>query len=322
MSFVGQGDRILVAGYRGLVGSAIVRELRAQGFESLLLWDRAEVDLTDQAATRRMFEKHRPQFVLQAAARVGGILANETAPAQFIHQNLVIQTNVIHESWRVGARRLLFLGSSCIYPRHCPQPMREVHLLTGPLEPTNQPYAVAKIAGIEMCRAYNREYGTSFLSVMPTNLYGPGDNFDPVTSHVLPALLHKMHRAKTDGAASVTLWGTGSPRREFLYSADLAAALVFLLRLPEALFAGLIDHPEAGGLVNIGCGEDLTIRELADRVRHVVGFEGKIVWDSSKPDGTARKLLDLSRLRALGWQPRTPLDEGIHRLYDAYLARS
>ncbi len=311
--------RIFVAGHRGMVGSAIVRRLKALGYQNLILRTRAELDLTDQGQVRAFFEAEQPEHVFQCAAKVGGIWANDTQPGQFIHQNLVIQTNVIHESWRSGVRRLLFLGSSCIFPRNCPQPMREEHLLTGPLEKTNRPYAVAKIAGIEMCWAYNREYGTRYLAVMPTNLYGPGDNFDPMTSHVLPALVSKMHEARENQAPSVTLWGTGSPRREFLYSEDLAEACVFLLALDDAPYDKLLNHEALPPLVNVGCGEDLSIRTLAETVQQIVGFEGRLEWDTSKPDGTPRKLLDIGRLKALGWNPRTPLDEGIRRLHAAYV---
>ncbi len=296
-------DRIYVAGHRGLVGSALVRRLRAAGYDNLLLRTHAEVDLTRQAAVEAFFAAERPQVVLLAAARVGGIHANSAYPAEFIHQNLAIQTNIIHAAWRSGVRRLLFLGSSCIYPKHAPQPMREEHLLGGPLEPTNEPYAVAKIAGIKMCEAYNRQYGTRYLSVMPTNLYGPGDNYHPQDSHVIPALLRRFHEAKLSGAGTVTVWGTGEPRREFLHVDDLADACLFLM--------------ERGveGIVNIGVGRDLTIGELAALVAEVVGFPGRVAFDPSRPDGTPRKLLDVSRLTELGWRPRWGLKEGLAHSY-------
>lgn len=313
--------RIYVAGHRGMVGKAIVRQLEALGYDNLLLRTRDDLDLTEQAEVRRFFAETKPHYVFQCAAKVGGIWANDTQPAQFIHQNLAIQTNIIHESWRHGVDRLLFLGSSCIYPRACPQPMAEEHLLTGPLEKTNRPYAVAKIAGIEMCWSYNREYGTRYLAAMPTNLYGPGDNFDPVTSHVLPALVGKMHEAVEQGAEAVTLWGTGSPRREFLYSEDLAEACVHLMNTDDSTYGALLDAPGLPPLVNVGCGEDITIRSLAELVQRLVGFQGRLDWDTSKPDGTPRKLLDVSRIRATGWSPRTGLEEGIQRLHAAYIAQ-
>jgi GDP-L-fucose synthase len=313
------GARIYVAGHRGLAGSALVRRLRAAGYENLVLRTHAELELTDAVAVRRFFESERPQHVLLAAAKVGGILANDTLPAEFIHQNLAIQTNVIHEAWRAGVKRLLFLGSSCIYPRECPQPMKEEYLLTGPLEPTNRPYALAKIAGIEMCSAYNRQYGTQFLAVMPTNLYGPGDNYDLRTSHVLPALIRKAHEAKSRGDEALVVWGTGTPRREFLYSDDMADACVALLRLDDARFQAAIgSYPP---LVNIGSGTDLTIRELAETVSRIVGFKGALRFDSSKPDGTPRKLLDVSRMTKLDWVPKVPTAEGIARSYRDFLGR-
>ena len=313
-------DKIYVAGHRGLAGSAIVRRLRAAGCQNLLLRTHAELELTDGAAVRRFFEAERPQHVVLAAAKVGGILANDTLPADFIRENLAIQTNVIHEAWRAGVRRLLFLGSSCIYPRDCPQPMKEDYLLTGPLEPTNRAYAIAKIAGIEMCWSYNRQHGTGFLAVMPTNLFGPGDNYDLRTSHVLPALIRKAHEAKQRGEAHLPVWGTGNPRREFLYSDDMAEACVFLLGLPGARYAGLV-APKALPLINIGAGKDLSIRELAELVCEVVGFRGTPEFDTTKPDGTPRKLLDVSRLSALGWAPKTGLREGIALAYRDFLGR-
>ncbi|TVQ97042.1 MAG: GDP-L-fucose synthase [Desulfovibrionales bacterium] len=310
---------IYVAGHRGLVGSALVRLLEANGCRNILQRTSAELDLTDQAAVRFFFEQHRPEYVFLAAAKVGGILANNTYPAQFIHVNLAIQTNVIHEAWRSGVRRLLFLGSSCIFPRDCPQPMKEEYLLTGPLEPTNRPYAVAKIAGIEMCWAYNREYGTRYLAVMPTNLYGPNDNYDLAGSHVIPAMIRKFHEAKVAGAPHVTLWGTGAPRREFLHVDDLARACVYLMDLPEADYAGLL-REDAAPLLNIGSGEDQTIKDLAQLVRETVGYTGEIVWDADKPDGTPRKLLDVEKMRNLGWKPALDLQEGLKATYEDFLA--
>jgi len=319
MSNIEQSDKIYVAGHRGLAGSALVRRLRAAGYENLALRTHAELELTDSVAVRRFFEAERPQHVVLAAAKVGGILANDTQPAEFIRENLAIQTNVIHEAWRAGVKRLLFLGSSCIYPRDCPQPIKEEYLLTGPLEPTNRPYAIAKIAGIEMCSAYNRQYGTQFLAVMPTNLYGPGDNYDLETSHVLPALIRKAHEAKARGDEALVVWGTGKPRREFLYSDDMADACLALLRLPDAQFGAAIGtYPP---LVNIGSGTDLTIRELAELVARVVGFEGALRFDSSKPDGTPRKLLDVSRMTEMGWVARIGVEDGIRLAYEEYAER-
>ncbi|HUJ85348.1 MAG TPA: GDP-L-fucose synthase [Burkholderiales bacterium] len=313
-------SRVYVAGHRGLAGSAIARALRAQGYANLVVRTHAELELTDAAAVAGFFAAERPEYVFLAAAKVGGILANSTYPAEFIFDNLAVQTNVIHSAWRYGAKRLLFLGSSCIYPRDCPQPIREEYLLSGPLEPTNRPYAVAKIAGVEMLDAYNRQYGTQFLAAMPTNLYGPGDNYDPETSHVLAALIRKFHEAKARGGRSVVLWGSGTPRREFMHSDDMAAACVHLMRQPwqrlAAAFGG--GHP----LVNVGCGEDLTIRELAGRVREAVGAKADIELDRSKPDGTPQKLLDVSRLARLGWRASIPLDEGLAAAYRDFLARA
>jgi len=315
-------DRIHVAGHCGLVGSALVRALRGRGFDNLLLRTHAELDLTDQAATRAFFQREKPDHVFLAAAKVGGIHANDTYPAEFIRDNLAIQTNVIDEAWRAGVRRLLFLGSSCIYPRDCPQPMREDHLLTGPLEATNRPYALAKIAGIEMCWSYNRQYGTQYLAVMPTNLYGPGDNYHPENSHVIPALIRKFHEAKAANATTVTVWGTGTPRREFLFSDDMADACLFLTGLPEKTFGELVSRRSAQApLVNIGVGEDLTIRELAERVKAVTGFAGEIVFDTARPDGTPRKLLDTGRLGALGWRAKTGLDQGLAWAYRDFLQK-
>jgi GDP-L-fucose synthase len=313
---VEKGARIYVAGHRGLAGSAIMRRLLAAGYENLVLRTHAELELTDAVAVERFFRSERPEYVLLAAAKVGGILANDTYPAEFVRENLAIQTNVLHEAWRAGVKRLLFLGSSCIYPRDCPQPMKEEYLLTGPLEPTNRPYAIAKIAGIEMCSAYNRQYGTQFLAVMPTNLYGPGDNYDLQTSHVLPALIRKAHEAKARGDEALVVWGTGKPRREFLYSDDMADACVALLRLEEAKFVEAIGaYPP---LVNIGAGEDLSIKELAELVCELVGFKGRLAFDGSKPDGTPRKLLDTDRMDRLGWRARIGLREGIAMAYEDY----
>ena len=305
---------IYVAGHRGLVGSAICRSLRQQGFERLLLRSHAELDLTDAVAVRRFFEQERPAHVFLAAAKVGGILANDMYPADFIHQNLVIQTNVIDASYRARVDRLLFLGSSCIYPKLCPQPIKEAYLLTGPLEPTNRPYALAKIAGIEMCWSYNRQFHTRYLSAMPANLYGPGDNFDLQKSHVLPALIRKVAEAKASGQKQIVVWGTGTPRRELLFSEDLAEACVFLMNLDEAAYSALL---EGVPLINVGTGKDVTIRELAEQVCAALGYAGELAFDTSRPDGTPQKLLDVSRIHQLGWQPRTSLAEGIALTYEA-----
>ncbi len=319
-------SRIYVAGHRGLVGSAILRRLQAAGHSGLITRTHAELDLTDAQATQRFFEAERPEFVFLAAAKVGGIAANQRLPAEFIHDNLAIQTSVIHSAWRCGVKRLLFLGSSCIYPKAAPQPMRECDLLTGPLEPTNRPYALAKIAGIEMCWSYNRQYGTRFLAAMPTNLYGPGDNYHPTHSHVIPALLRKFHEAWQRGAHTVTVWGSGTPRREFLYSDDMADACVFLMNLPDDRYTALLGSDESSSgrfeppLINIGVGEDLTIAELATTIAGVVGFTGRIAYDASQPDGTPRKLMDVSRLRSAGWQARTPLEQGLRAAYAEFVA--
>jgi len=308
---------IYVAGHRGLVGSALVRRLEALGHRNILKRTHAELELGDAAAVRRFFETEKPEYVFLAAAKVGGILANNTYPAQFIAENLAIQTNVIHEAYRAGVKRLLFLGSSCIYPRDCPQPIKEEYLLTGPLEATNRPYAIAKIAGIEMCWSYNRQYGTRYLSVMPTNLYGPGDNYDLQTSHVLPALIRKMHEAKERGDREVVVWGTGTPRREFLYSDDMADACLLLMNLSDDLFDAMLAQYQPP-LVNVGCGEDVTIRELAETAAKVIGFPGKLVFDTTKPDGTMRKLLDVGRMFTLGWKPKVSLESGIGRAYEDF----
>lgn len=315
-------SKIYVAGHRGLVGSALMRQLTAQGYTNLITRTHTELDLTNQAATQAFFETERPEYVFLAAAKVGGILANSSYPADFIYQNLMIQTNVIHSAYLAGVRRLLFLGSSCIYPRDCPQPIKEEYLLTGPLEPTNRPYALAKIAGIEQCWSYNRQYGTRFFSVMPTNLYGPGDNYDLQTSHVIPALIRKFHEAKLHQDENVVIWGTGTPRREFLFSEDMAEACVFLMNLRDHQLdpvLGSINGDETAPLINVGMGEDLSIQELAELVREVVGFEGEIVYDANKPDGTPRKLLLTERLNSLGWKPSVSLRQGLQLAYEDFV---
>jgi len=318
--------KIFVAGHRGLVGSAIVRNLQAAGYQHLLLRTHAELDLTDENATRVFFEVDKPDYVFLAAAKVGGIVANNSFPAEFIRDNLVIQANVIHSAYRSGVNRLLFLGSSCIYPKLAPQPMREVDLLTGPLEPTNRPYALAKIAGIEMCWSYNRQYGTKYLAAMPTNLYGPGDNYHPTNSHVIPALLRKFHEAAQRGYASVTVWGSGTPRREFLYSDDMADACVYLMKLGDERYQALLGSDESATgrfeppLVNIGVGHDVAIAELAELVRQTTGFKGQIVYDRDKPDGTPRKLMDVSLLSRTGWTARTALVDGLRSAYAEFVA--
>ncbi len=347
-------SKIYIAGHRGLVGSALMRRLATGGYPNIITRTHAELNLTDQLAVRMFFEKEKPDYVFLAAAKVGGIHANNTYPAEFIHDNLAIQTNVIHEAYRVGVKRLLFLGSSCIYPRDCPQPMKEEYLLTGPLEPTNRPYALAKIAGIEMCWAYNRQYGTKFMAVMPTNLYGPNDNYDLNNSHVLPAMIRKFHLAKLASkgdrsgieadehihgpiptdlkehllatctlnlAPAVIIWGTGTPRREFLYSDDMAEACFYLLEQPEEKLQLLFSDKQPP-LVNVGCGEDLTIRELAELVRDVVGFAGNLTFDPSKPNGTMQKLLDVSKLNKMGWKAHTHINEGIAKANVDYLGRN
>lgn len=303
--------RIYVAGHRGMVGLTIIRKLHERGYGNLLTATRQELDLLNQQAVFNFLNEQRPEFIFLAAAKVGGIQANNSYRADFIYQNLVIEANLIHGAHLAGIERLCFLGSSCIYPRDCPQPIKEDYLLTGPLEQTNEPYAIAKIAGIKLCESYNRQYGRRYFSVMPTNLYGPNDNYDLANSHVLPALIRKAHAAKTQGDASLPVWGTGTPRREFLYVDDLADACVFLME------NGTVD-----GIYNIGCGTDLTIRELAEAVAKVVGFKGLIEFDTSKPDGTPRKVLDISRLAALGWQAQVPIEQGIVLTYQDYLART
>ena len=316
MSYMQQDAPIFIAGHRGLVGSAIERELRRLGYTNLLTRSRAELDLLSADAVADFFLKQRPKFVVLAAAKVGGILANNTYPADFIRQNLAIQNNIIEASYANGVDRLLFLGSSCIYPKLAPQPMPENCLLTGPLEPTNRPYALAKIAGIEMCWSFNRQYGTKYLAAMPTNLYGPNDNFDLNTSHVLPALMRKTAKAIADGAPEVEVWGSGTPKRELLYSDDLAEACVYLLNLSEEKYGTLL-RDDVPPLINIGTGEDVTIRELAETVARVLGFKGVLRFDPSKPDGTPRKLMDVGLIHGLGWHHRVALEEGITRTWEA-----
>ncbi|MEO8202906.1 MAG: GDP-L-fucose synthase [Betaproteobacteria bacterium] len=313
--------RIYVAGHRGLVGSAIVRALQAAGYSNLLLRTRSELDLLDLHAVRSFFRAEKPEYVFIAAARVGGIAANHAFPAEFIHENTLIAAHLIDESWKNAVRRLLYLGSSCIYPRDCEQPIREDYMLTGPLEATNRAYAVAKIAGVEMCWSYNREHGTRFLAAMPTNLYGPGDRYDLNGSHVIPALIRKCHEARVANAAEVVIWGTGTPLREFLYSEDAAGAFVHLMGLPDADFGRACGDADQAPLVNVGSGVELTIHALAEAVREVVGFGGALRFDAGKPDGTPRKLLDVSRLASLGWTARTPLEAGLRDSYADFLSR-
>jgi GDP-L-fucose synthase len=309
---------VYVAGHRGMVGSAIVRALRARGDADIVTRTHAELDLADQQAVRAFFAKEKPDHVVLAAAKVGGIHANNTYPAEFIYENLMMESNVVHEAWRAGVRRLLFLGSSCIYPVRAPQPMREDALLTGTLEPTNEPYAIAKIAGIKLCESYNRQYGVDYRSVMPTNLYGPGDNYHPENSHVIPALIRRFHEAKEARAPKVLMWGTGTPRREFLYVDDMAEASIHVMELDsktyEANTQPMLSH------INVGTGEDITIADLGRLIAKVVGYTGEIVQDPSKPDGAPRKLMDVSRLKALGWQPRVGLEEGLALAYRDFLA--
>ena len=320
-----KSSKIYIAGHRGLVGSALMQNLQGKGFSRFITRTHTELDLTNQAATEAFFAQEKPDYVFLAAARVGGILANNTYPAEFIRDNLAIQTNIIHAAYQNGVERLMFLGSSCVYPKFAPQPMHENCLLTGSLEPTNRPYALAKIAGIEMCWSYNRQYGTRYLAVMPTNLYGPGDNYDLSNSHVIPALIRKFHEAKVRGEQQVVVWGTGSTKREFLYSEDMADACVYLMNLPDDSYCGLLGSDETVSgkfeppLVNIGVGEDVTIGELAALVKEAVGFNGEIVFDTSKQDGTPRKLLDVSHLNAIGWHAPTSLQAGLVRAYAAFL---
>ena len=313
-------SRIYAAGHTGLVGSAIRRVLEQTGYTNLLLRTHAQLDLTDRAAVQAFFRDEKPEYVFLAAAKVGGILANDTHPADFIRENLEIQTHVIDAAYQAGVQRLLFLGSSCIYPKLCPQPIREEYLLTGPLEPTNRAYALAKIAGIEMCWSYNRQYGTQYLAAMPTNLYGPGDNFDLNGSHVLPALIRKVIEAKEAGCRELVVWGTGTPRREFLFSEDLAEACIHLMSLPDDIFAGLLSK-DVAPLVNIGTGIDITIRDLAELIARILDFRCEIVFDPTRQDGTPRKLLDVSRIHSLGWKARTGLEDGIKRVIDGYEAQ-
>lgn len=320
-SFMQPGARVYVAGHRGLAGSALLRKLKSLGQTNLLLRSRDELDLLDSAAVNDFFERERPEHVFLAAAKVGGILANRDYPADFISQNLRIQSNIIEAAFRAGVKRLLFLGSSCIYPKLAPQPLKEEYLLTGPLEPTNRAYALAKIAGIEMCWSFNRQHGTHYLAAMPTNLYGPGDNYDLQTSHVLPALIRKVHEAKATAAKTLTVWGSGKPLRELLYSDDMADACVYLMNLPEEEFVKLVSSQDEPPVVNVGCGEEVTIKQLAETVSSVLGFDGEIVFDHGKPDGTPRKLLDVSRLFGLGWRPRVSLGKGIALAYEEYCSR-
>jgi len=303
-------SRIYVAGHRGLVGSAIFRLLKKRGFVNLITRTHSELELMDAVAVQNFFEKTKPEFVFLAAAKVGGIHANSTYPADFIRENLVVQTNVIHESWRNGVEKLMFLGSSCIYPKLCPQPISEESLLTGELEPTNEAYALAKIAGIKTCQSYNQQYSTNFISAMPTNLYGINDNFHPENSHVLPALIRRFHEAKLANAEWISIWGTGNPRREFLHSDDLADAVLFLM-----------ENYNDSEIVNVGCGEDQTIRVLAETISEVVGYSGSLAFDSTRPDGTPQKVLDISKIRALGWTPEIPLKKGLEQVYQWYLSQ-
>lgn len=316
-----QDAKIYIAGHRGLVGSALVRNLRARGYDNILTRSHAELDLTNKEATEDLFAREKPDYVFLAAARVGGIYANNAYPAEFILSNLAIQTNIINAAYENRVARLIFLGSSCIYPKLAPQPLKEESLLTGPLEPTNRAYALAKIAGIEMCWSYNRQFGTRFLAAMPTNLYGPGDNYSLMDSHVIPAMIRKFHEAKLAKAPAVVVWGTGTPRREFMYNEDMADACIHLMNLPDEIFNTLLGSDEARTgifmppVVNIGVGEDLTIRELAGTVKDIVGYQGSIKFDTTKPDGTPRKLMDVSRLQSLGWKAKTGLREGLAMAY-------
>lgn len=315
MSGLPRDARIFIAGHRGMVGSAISRALRAAGHTKLIERTHAELDLRDRAGVRALYQREQPEYVVLAAARVGGIVANNTYRGEFIHDNLAIQINVIDEAYRAGVKRLLFLGSSCIYPKLAPQPMKEESLLTGPLEFTNRPYAIAKIAGIEMCDAYRRQYGCDFRAAMPTNLYGPGDNYDLINSHVIPALIRKFHEAKVAGAPGVTVWGTGTARREFLHVDDMAAACALLLGVTRADWDDKIGHP----FVNVGTGTDMTIRELAELIGRVVGYSGQLEFDTTKPDGTPRKLMDGARLRGLGWAPKIGLEDGLRSTYERFV---
>jgi GDP-L-fucose synthase len=307
MAMVDLRSKIYIAGHRGLVGSALLRQAKKLGFENLIIKSRQELDLTDQKAVASFFSEQNPEYVFMAAAKVGGIWANSTCPAEFIYENITIQTNLIHQSYRHGVKKLLFLGSSCIYPKNAPQPMKEEYLLTGMLEPTNEPYAIAKIAGIKMCQAYNRQYGANFISVMPTNLYGPGDNYDLETSHVIAALIRKFHEAKVRSAPTVAVWGTGTPKREFLFVDDLADACFFLMQ-----------NYNESEIINIGYGKDITINSLAGLIKQVVGYDGNVVYDETKPDGVSQKILDTTKLTALGWSPQHDLKEGIKKAYASF----
>jgi len=307
MAMVGLRSKILIAGHRGLVGSALLRRAEKLGYKNLIKKNRQELDLTDQKAVAAFFSEQKPEYVFMAAAKVGGIWANSTYPAEFIYENITIQTNLIHQSYRHGVKKLLFLGSSCIYPKNAPQPMKEEHLLTGTLEPTNEPYAIAKIAGIKMCQAYNRQYGTNFISVMPTNLYGPGDNYDLETSHVIAALIRKFHEAKVRNDPKVVVWGTGTPKREFLFIDDLADACFFLMK-----------NYNESEIINVGYGKDITINSLAGLIKQVVGYKGNIVYDETKPDGVSQKILDTTKLSALGWSPQHDLKEGLKKTYASF----
>lgn len=310
-----KNSKIYLAGHIGLVGSAILRKLNSDGYSNVITRDLSELNLTRQLEVEAFFSKEKPEYVILAAAKVGGILANNTYPAEFIYDNIAIQSNVIHSAWKVGVKRLLFLGSSCIYPRECPQPMKEEYLLTGILEPTNEPYAIAKISGIKMCQSYNRQYNTHFIAAMPTNLYGRNDNFNLETSHVLPALIRKFHEAKVANESRVEVWGTGKPRREFLYVDDLADACIRVMALEEQDIEPYLGE-EAAPLINIGSGKDISIKELALLVKDIVGFQGEIAFNTEKPDGTFQKLLDVSRINSLGWKPLTGLTEGVEKTYD------
>ena len=309
------GAKIFVAGHRGMVGSAIVRKLDQAGYHNLVLKTSSELDLRNQAAVAAFFEQEQPDFVFLAAARVGGIIANSTRKAEFLYDNLMIQTNVIHEAWKNSVKRLLFLGSTCIYPKFAPQPIRETDLLTSPLEPTNDAYAIAKIAGIVQCRSYNQQYGTRFLAAMPNNLYGPGDNYDLTGSHVLPALLRKFHEAKQSGSPNVTVWGTGTPLREFMHVDDLADASLFLMLLDDDCYESVLTYSDAPALINVGSGQEISIAGLARMVQQIVGFNGDLLFDTDKPDGTPRKLADSSRLHALGWKHSIELEDGVRDAY-------
>jgi GDP-L-fucose synthase len=310
--------KIFVAGHRGLVGSATLRALAGRADYEVLTRSHAELDLEDRAATRAFFLEHRPDHVVMCAAKVGGILANASYPVDFLHTNLRIQLNVFDAAHEAGIDRMIFLGSSCIYPRDCPQPIKEEYLLTGPLEATNRPYALAKIAGVESCWSFNRQYGTHYVAMMPTNMYGPGDNYHPENSHVLPALIRRFHEAKRKAEPSVVVWGSGKPRREFMYSSDLGDAILFLLDMPDERFAALT-HPDSTPLINVGVGEDVSIQEVAELVKATVGYQGELKLDATKPDGTPRKLMDVSRLAALGWKAKTPLDVGLKQAYEDFL---